>query len=62
MPRVCAICGKKPLAGRTIVRSGLAKKKGGVLKGITNHAWDALAVCVYICETVYDYNKDDWWV
>lgn len=25
-----------------------AKKKGGLLQGITNHAWDALAVCVYL--------------
>ena len=30
MSKKCAICGKKPVAGRTIVRRGLAKKKGGV--------------------------------
>ena len=30
MSRVCAICGKGPRAGRSIVRRGLAKKKGGV--------------------------------
>ena len=38
MSKVCAICGKKPVAGRTIVRRGLAKKKGGVglkITGIT---------------------------
>lgn len=29
MLRICAICGKKPLAGRVVVRKGLAKKKGG---------------------------------
>jgi len=35
MSRTCAICGKKPVAGRTIARRGLAKKKGGVGKKIT---------------------------
>jgi len=30
MSRVCAICGKGPVAGKTIVRRGLAKRKGGV--------------------------------
>ncbi|MDD5496185.1 MAG: 50S ribosomal protein L28 [Candidatus Omnitrophica bacterium] len=35
MSKVCEICGKKPLAGRTITRRGLAKKKGGVGQKIT---------------------------
>ena len=35
MSRVCAICGKRPLAGRSIQRRGLAKKKGGVGRKIT---------------------------
>ncbi len=35
MSKICAICGKKPVAGRTIVRRGLAKKKGGVGLKIT---------------------------
>lgn len=35
MSRVCEICGKRPMAGRTIARRGLAKKKGGVGKKIT---------------------------
>jgi len=30
------------------------------IKGITNHAWDALAVCVYVLETEYGYSKDYW--
>ena len=30
MSKICEICGKRPVAGRTIVRRGLAKKKGGV--------------------------------
>lgn len=30
MPRMCEICGKSPLVGKTIVRHGLAKKKGGI--------------------------------
>lgn len=30
MSRVCEICGKRPVAGRSIRRRGLAKKKGGV--------------------------------
>lgn len=29
MFRVCAICGKGPLPGKTVVRKGLLKKKGG---------------------------------
>lgn len=35
MSRICQICGKKPVAGRSIVRRGLAKKKGGVGQKIT---------------------------
>ena len=35
MSRVCEICGKGPVAGRSIVRRGLAKKKGGVGLKIT---------------------------
>lgn len=35
MSKICAICGKKPVAGRTIVRRGLAKSKGGVGQKIT---------------------------
>ncbi len=38
MSKICAICGKKPVAGRTIVRRGMSKKKGGVglkITGIT---------------------------
>ena len=35
MSRVCEICGKGPVAGRSIVRRGLAKKKGGVGMKIT---------------------------
>ena len=35
MSRVCAICGKKPQAGRSIKRRGMAKKKGGVGRKIT---------------------------
>ncbi|MBL7092239.1 MAG: 50S ribosomal protein L28 [Candidatus Omnitrophica bacterium] len=35
MSRICAICGKKPSAGRSIKRRGMAKKKGGVGRKIT---------------------------
>jgi large subunit ribosomal protein L28 len=35
MSKVCEICGKRPVAGRTIKRRGLAKKKGGVGMKIT---------------------------
>jgi len=34
MLKICAICGKGPLAGRNIVRKGLAKKKGGTGKKV----------------------------
>lgn len=30
MARVCDICGKKPLMGKTIARRGIAKKSGGI--------------------------------
>ncbi|MFH1063341.1 MAG: 50S ribosomal protein L28 [Candidatus Omnitrophota bacterium] len=30
MSRVCEICGKGPVAGRSITQRGMAKKKGGV--------------------------------
>jgi len=29
MLKKCAICGKGPLTGKSVVRKGLAKKKGG---------------------------------
>jgi len=35
MSKICEICGKGPVAGRTISRRGLAKKKGGVGKKTT---------------------------
>ncbi len=35
MAKVCYICGKRTIAGRTIKRRGLAKKKGGVGQRIT---------------------------
>ncbi len=35
MAQVCVICGKRPVAGRSIKRHGLAKAKGGVGKKIT---------------------------
>ncbi len=35
MAQRCDICGKGPVAGRTIKRRGLAKKKGGVGRRIT---------------------------
>lgn len=35
MARVCEICGKGPRAGRSIVRHGMAKKKGGIGLHIT---------------------------
>ena len=35
MSRVCKICGKGTIAGRSISRRGMAKKKGGVGKKIT---------------------------
>ncbi|MFC1668391.1 50S ribosomal protein L28 [Chlamydiota bacterium] len=35
MSRICHLCGKKPIAGRSIARRGLAKKKGGVGKKVT---------------------------
>lgn len=34
MSRICDICGKRPAAGKTITRRGLAKSKGGVGKKI----------------------------
>jgi len=30
MSKVCEICGKKKVVGGTVVRRGLAKKKGGI--------------------------------
>jgi large subunit ribosomal protein L28 len=30
MARVCDICGKGPVAGKSIVRHGMPKKKGGI--------------------------------
>lgn len=35
MSKVCEKCGKKPVAGRSYARRGLAKAKGGVGKKIT---------------------------
>ncbi len=35
MLKICAICGKSQMAGRSVVRKGLAKKKGGTGKKVT---------------------------
>ena len=35
MSRVCHVCKKGPVAGRTISRRGMAKKKGGAGQKIT---------------------------
>lgn len=35
MLKVCALCAKAPVAGKAIVRKGLAKKKGGTGKKVT---------------------------
>lgn len=35
MARVCEVCGKGASSGSTIVRSGMAKKKGGIGLHIT---------------------------
>lgn len=35
MSKVCAICGKGPVAGRRIKRRGMARKKGGAGRKIT---------------------------
>ncbi len=35
MSKVCKICGKGPVAGKTIKRRGMAKKEGGVGRKIT---------------------------
>ena len=35
MSKVCYFCGKRPVAGRSISRRGLAKKKGGVGRRVT---------------------------
>ncbi len=35
MSRICEICGKAPVAGKTIARRGMAKKKGGAGRKIT---------------------------
>jgi Holliday junction resolvasome RuvABC endonuclease subunit len=37
-----------------------AKKKGNKLYGVSNHKWDALAVCIYIAETIYDIEENYW--
>ncbi len=30
MARVCEVCGKGPMSGRSVTRRGLEKKKGGI--------------------------------
>ncbi len=35
MSRVCEVCGKRPVAGRSIKYKGLSKKKGGIGLNIT---------------------------
>lgn len=36
MPKQCAVTGKKTITGRSIVRKGLAKKKGGIGLHVTS--------------------------
>lgn len=37
MARECFVCGKKPVAGRSISRRGMAKSKGGVGQRVTGN-------------------------
>ena len=30
MSKVCDVCGKRPVAGRSIIRHGIPKKRGGI--------------------------------
>ena len=30
MSKICEVCGKRPVAGRSIVRHGIPKKRGGI--------------------------------
>ena len=42
MAKICEICGKGPVAGRSITQRGMAKKKGGVGRkttGITKRSF-----------------------
>lgn len=38
----------------------MAKRKGQVLYGISNHMWDALAICIYVAEDIYDVEQKIW--
>ncbi len=38
MSKVCKICGKHPVAGKTIKRRGMAKKHGGAGRKITGRS------------------------
>ncbi|MBC8388469.1 MAG: 50S ribosomal protein L28 [Actinobacteria bacterium] len=35
MSKICYVCGKKPVAGNSIKRRGMARKKGGAGRKIT---------------------------
>jgi len=58
----------KYFTGRTthkkpVVREVLKKRFEGnnhLIKGITNHAWDALAICIYIGESIYGIDQAYW--
>jgi hypothetical protein len=45
---------------RRVLRSRFEGHNAELLRGITNHAWDALAVCIYLYEDVYGYDKTYW--
>jgi Holliday junction resolvasome RuvABC endonuclease subunit len=54
---------KKPHVRQAILdRFGgsIAKKKGNVLNGISNHMWDGLAICMFIMEGTKNVNEEQW--
>jgi len=50
----------KKVAVREVLKARFGANNNNYLKGITNHAWDALAVCIYVYEVFYEYPKTCW--
>jgi len=50
---------KKPVV-RKVLKERFGSDTNNRLKGITNHAWDALAVCIYVYEVFYGYHETSW--
>jgi len=57
MSRICEICDRKPVMGKSIVRRGMAKKRGGAGKKITGTSHRAFSPNIQRVKVITPHGK-----